>query len=156
MEPTIATTVTAVKAIKTIGEGLLAAHISSRVKEDVGNILERVSAIQSALYQASAEMLSLQDENEKLKKAAVDAEAWEKRLTQYKLVETIGGAHVYECECENAPKHYVCPSCIEQKSIQILQKGGTTKGSYSCPSCKTNYPVNPPKAVTPQPMKGMY
>lgn len=154
MESTIATTVTAVKAIKTIGEGLLAAHISSRVKKDVGDILESVSAIQSALYQASAEMLSLQDENEKLKKAAVDAEAWEKRLTQYKLVETIGGAHVYECE--NAPKHYVCPSCIEQKSIQILQKGETTKGSYSCPSCKTNYPVKPPKAVTPQPIHGMY
>ena len=58
---------------------------------------------------------------------------------QYELTTLDSGAAVYACT--GFPKHYVCPYCLEQMLLQVLQYRRVGAGSFACPGCQTSFPV---------------
>lgn len=87
------------------------------------------------------EIFELKEENRLLRERLVENQNWDDKASQYKLTKTSGGAVVYESK--EPPLHFACPSCFEQKLVHILQDNRTYSGSYNCPKCKANYPINP-------------
>lgn len=110
--------------------------------DSIGKINEAVKKVgeaQDALFQLREELFRLQEENNSLKNTISDFSLWEDKIAQYDLVKTVGEAIVYKYKAE--PEHYICPSCISKKSIQILQDTKTMSGSFSCTGCGGSYPI---------------
>ena len=90
--------------------------------ESIGRINEAVRQVgdaQDTLFQLREELFKLQEENRRLKDTISENEEWMLKKSNYELTETDGGAVVYK-SLEGTP-HFVCPSCLERKQIQILQ-----------------------------------
>ena len=118
--------------------------------ESIGKINEAVKKVgdaQDALFQLREELFRLQEENNSLKSTIGEFNSWEDKLAEYELVKTVGEAVVYKFKTE--PEHYICPSCVSKKSIQILQDNKTRGGTYRCISCDGNYPINKEEEFEP-------
>lgn len=109
--------------------------------------LEKLGTAQDALFQMRDEMFALQAENQKLKDEVEQSKMWGEKLTQYELVQTAGGAVVHRFKGE--PLHYLCPSCLNKKQIEILQDNRTMSGKFRCTSCTAEYPINPRENLPP-------
>jgi predicted RNA-binding Zn-ribbon protein involved in translation (DUF1610 family) len=103
--------------------------------------LERLGTAQDALFQMRDEMFTLQADNQQLRNEVEQSKKWDERLTQYELVQTTGGAVVHRFKGE--PMHYLCPSCLNKRQIEILQDNRTMSGKFRCTSCTAEYPINP-------------
>jgi len=103
--------------------------------------LEKLGTAQDALFQMRDEMFALQADNQQLKAEVEQNKKWDEKLTQYELVRTAGGAVVYRFQGE--PMHYLCPSCINKRQLEILQDNRNMSGKFRCTSCSAEYPVNP-------------
>jgi predicted RNA-binding Zn-ribbon protein involved in translation (DUF1610 family) len=130
-----------------IGKGLLQSFVEHKAEElseeKIRQVLEKLGIAQDTLFSVREALFELQSENEALKKQISESEAWAERLSSYSLVQTAGGAVVYESKGD--PHYYICPSCVEKKSIQILQDNRTRSGKYRCVSCGAEFPINPHK-----------
>jgi hypothetical protein len=118
--------------------------------DSIGKINEAVKKVgdaQDALFQLREELFRLQEENNVLKNTIGEFNSWEDKLTEYELVKTIGEAIVYKFKAE--PEHYICPSCVSKKSIQILQDNKSMGGTFSCTSCKGSYPIKQEEEFEP-------
>jgi transcription elongation factor Elf1 len=71
----------------------------------------------------------------------------DKKLSDYELIKTLGSALVYRFKLE--PEHFICPYCVSQKSIQILQNNNSLNGKYRCVSCEGEYFIEPRKKLKP-------
>ena len=60
---------------------------------------------------------------------------------QYELTTLDSGAAVYAFT--GFPPHYVCPYCLEQMLLQVLHYRRVGVGYFTCPGCKTSFPVQP-------------
>jgi predicted RNA-binding Zn-ribbon protein involved in translation (DUF1610 family) len=116
--------------------------------------MSKLGEAQDTLFSMREELFSLQTENETLKKAASETETWESKFSQYELHKTAGGAVVYLFNAE--PQHYACPSCIENKSIHILQDNRTMSGKFRCVSCEAEYPIKQKERMPQQTIRGSY
>jgi len=91
------------------------------------------------------ELLRLQRENAEMRQKLQAKEEWNNRKKQYNIVNTEGGAVVYQST--NSPQHYACPRCYEKESIQILQDQDDMAGAFQCPGCKTHFKIKPRKIL---------
>jgi hypothetical protein len=58
---------------------------------------------------------------------------------QYERTQLDSGAAVYAAL--SVPKHYVCPYCLEQMLLRVLQYRRVGAGSFAGPGCQTSLPV---------------
>jgi regulator of replication initiation timing len=144
----IASAYMAAKFIQDSLKAILDKKVESAAKEKIREILEKVGPIQDTLFELREELFRLQTENTQLKEELKENEDWKRKLTEYQLTETPGGAVVYQFKGE--PKHYICPSCLNKKEVHILQDTRTMGGGFSCPGCsklfrikQTRYPDDP-------------
>lgn len=90
-----------------IGKSLLQTAFEKKVEElseeKIRQILEKLGAAQDTLFIVRETLFELQTENDALKKQIAESEAREERMSSYKLVQTSGGAVVYESQ--NDPHH---------------------------------------------------
>jgi hypothetical protein len=139
----IATITAAYEGLK-IGKTLLKSVYDSKVeadsKEKIDQVMSQLGDAQDTLFAMREELFRLQTENEEFRRKQSDEQKWDDKVSQYKLVKTAGGAVVYQFTGE--PEHYACPSCIEKKSLQIIQDNRTMSGKYRCVACESEFPVN--------------
>jgi len=140
---TISTVWTSFKMAKDAGKALLNLKIDTEVRLKVFEMLERFGETQDCLFQLREVLEKLQSENRELREQLAATADWNSRLEKYSLVKTRGGAIVYESQL--GPKHYACPSCIENRSIHPLQDTHTYEGKFICPKCDTKFPIRPPR-----------
>ncbi len=126
------------KASKSLLNSLYKMKIDEEVKEQIGEIKEKLGTTQDSLFEIREELFKLQNENNELKHELKHKEDWSNTLNKYALIRTEGDAVVYKSNFE--PSHYVCPSCISKKEIEILQDLRTLKGHFQCSSCKSLFP----------------
>jgi hypothetical protein len=108
---------------------------------------ERITDLREAVQDAKDEVLALREENRELRGKMAEQEAWDARASKYTLVTTAGGAHVYRTG--GPPEHYACPKCFEDRKIHILQDKRLLSGTFVCPSCSSEFPVNPRTSLPP-------
>ena len=101
------------------------------------------------MFQLREELFRLQDENKNLKQRINEQDEWNKRIENYELTKTAGGAIVYKSK--EGTEHYICPSCKEKREIHILQDNRTQSGKFRCVNCNAEFPINPRNQMaTPQ------
>ncbi len=132
---------TGLKFIKDSLEVMLGYKVDIESQNRINAALKEVGTIQDTLFHIREEMFRLQTENEQLRQELKVKEGWDKQKSQYQLEKTVGGAVVYAFT--ESPKYYVCPSCFDKQSIQILQDERDGLGNFQCPGCKTRYPIDP-------------
>jgi predicted RNA-binding Zn-ribbon protein involved in translation (DUF1610 family) len=135
------------KVGKEILTGLLEAKIEVESRVKVTEALAKLGVVQDTLFELREELFRLQTNNEELRKQIAQFESWEKQLEKYTLTKTAGGAVVYRFTGE--PEHFICPSCVAQRNLQILQDNRTMSGKYRCPGCKNEFPINPQRNPPP-------
>lgn len=128
---------------------LLNAKIEPGVKEKASDVLAKLGQAQDTLFELREQLFALQADNDALRKQVAEREAWDSTVAKYELSKTSGGAVVYAYKGE--PEHYACPSCIQERRIQILQDRRAMTGLFECPACKARFPVNPPSQLPPIP-----
>jgi predicted RNA-binding Zn-ribbon protein involved in translation (DUF1610 family) len=132
---------TGLKVAKDIFTGLNDLKVEAATIEKINEAVKKVADAQDTLFDMREELFRLQSENADLSKTIAEANDWESKLSNYALVKTSGGAVVYKFDGE--PEHYICPSCVSKKSIEILQDNRTYSGKYRCVACKAEYPIDP-------------
>lgn len=146
----ISTTYEGIKTCKALFQGILDKKIDDEVGKRAEEIISKLGNAQDTLFSMRDTLFKLQEENKKLCEQIEQSNKWETRRGEYTLVETDGGAIVYQYQGD--PKHYACPSCIENnKAIQILQDNRTGSGKYRCVSCSAEYPIKPRERQTTTP-----
>jgi ssDNA-binding Zn-finger/Zn-ribbon topoisomerase 1 len=140
---TIGAVWTSFRAAKDAGKALLELKIDTEVRLKVSEMLDRFGEIQDKLFKLREDLDTLQAENHELREQLTSMNDWKSRLEKYSLVNTGGGAVVYQSTFE--PMHYACPSCIENKNIHILQDTNTYGGSFVCPKCDKHFPIRKPR-----------
>lgn len=111
----------------------------------VNDALAKLGEVQDKLFELREENTALQSENARLSGQLANSKAWEARRAQYTLVETAGGAHVFQSD--GPPLHYACPACMERGEVHPLQNRKVVSGAWICPGCDKQYPVS---AATPR------
>lgn len=129
------------KAIKDVISAINDLQVSNEVLVQINKAHSNVHEVQNALFELREQLFNLQEENQSLKLKLKENEQWEERLSSYEMVETEGAAVVYQSKSD--PKHYICPNCIEDNKIKILQDQKSAAGYFKCPepSCNATYPV---------------
>lgn len=124
-------------------QGLFTSYVGNRAKalaeHELRETLESVGKMQTALYEMRSELLRLQGINAGLEKSLEEIDEWKQRFSNYQIVKTDGGAHVYAFDGE--PVHYICTACVEKKQIQILQDSRVVTGTFHCPGCNATFPI---------------
>jgi len=130
----------------TIGaiQAVLTMKIDNEVRTKINAALQTLGDAQDKLFEQRNELFKLQEENMQLKKTISEHDGWQQRLSRYKIVNTAGGAIVFQST--DGVTHYACPRCVEGSEIQILQDRRVAGGIYDCPKCKATYPVKPREA----------
>lgn len=123
-------------------KGLKELGLSAKHSESVDAAMDQLREAQDRVNDVHAELIDLREENHNLRRTIADHDNWQERLDLYQLVQTAGGAQIYQ-RGEPPDHHYACPACIENQQIQILQDTRTMGGQFQCPSCQTRYPINP-------------
>ena len=131
---------------KDILKSLYETKVTADAKEQIDEVMSKLGEAQDILFSMREELFRLQSENDELKKKISEAESWENKLSNYELTKTDGGAVVYKYTDE--PEHYICTSCVSNKSIQILQDNRTMSGKFRCVACKAEFPVNPSRRAS--------
>ncbi|MCK5855604.1 MAG: hypothetical protein KAG56_10310 [Sulfurovaceae bacterium] len=134
------------KTGKSILQSLYETKIEADAKEKIEVVMSKLGEAQDSLFTMREELFRLQSDNDTLKNKIGEIDSWENKFSQYELVETLGGAVVYRFL--NTPKHFICPSCISRKKIEILQNNRTPSGKFRCIGCKSEYPINPRQEVS--------
>ncbi len=129
----------AVSEIKTAIKGNIAHEAEAAVIES----LEKITAARDVLADIRDEISSLQDKIRNLEQSLAQRQLWNLRLENYTLAQTPGGAVVLEYQ--GTPKHYACPSCVNNQKLEILQDNRTSSGLFRCVACEAKYPINPSK-----------
>ena len=128
-----------------VGREVLTTFMEGKTQVDSqGRVLDalvKLASAQDTIYEMRDELFRLQSENQDLRRMAGDYEQWTQRLSGYSLQSTSGGAIVYVSHSE--PRHFVCPTCVNKREIQILQDNRTFTGKFRCTGCQNEYPINP-------------
>ncbi|MEQ9562884.1 MAG: hypothetical protein RLN69_10210, partial [Woeseiaceae bacterium] len=120
--------------------GLRDRGLSREHQQQVNDAMDLMSDAQDRLQALQAELIETRERNHQLQRQIDDEITWQKRRALYFMVATPGGAHVFR---EGADGNlYVCPACIENRQIMLLQNLGLVSGDWHCPGCKQNYPID--------------
>jgi predicted RNA-binding Zn-ribbon protein involved in translation (DUF1610 family) len=132
---------TGLKAAKDMLQALATAKIDVASLGKINDALAKLGQAQDAMFEMREELFAIQQSNQDLARKLSENEEWQGKLANYALVTTAGGATVFASAGD--PSHFVCPSCINKREIQILQTTRNSSGRFVCPGCKEQYPVNP-------------
>jgi hypothetical protein len=121
--------------------------VDNKVRGPINDALTKLGAIQDTLYTLREENLTLQAENDRLKREAAARDEWSARFGQYDLISTNGGAIVYSFKGQ--PQHFACPRCVNDRRIEILQDKQTASGLFKCPGCQTDFMARLPERMPP-------
>jgi hypothetical protein len=124
---------------------LLQAKIEIESQAKVMAVLERLGTAQDAMFEMRDELFTLQADNVRLKQELENNNAWNQRFASYELVRTAGGAVVHKFKGQ--PEHFACPSCANNRKLEILQDNRTMSGKFRCTACKAEYPIEPRQEV---------
>ena len=131
----------AIKAAVSGLKGLKDLGLSAKHAEAVDAAMDVMREAEDRLNAVHGELLELREENNSLRRTIADHDNWQEKLDQHELVQTVGGAQVFQNG--DPPNHYyACPACVENQQIQILQNMRVISGRWQCPSCNFNYPVD--------------
>jgi ribosomal protein L37AE/L43A len=145
---------TGLKFAKDVLQGVLAAKVAVDTHTQVSAALEKLGEAQDTLFLMREELFRFQHDNEELRRQLLARDDWNTQLIKYRLATTAGGATVYEHT--GAPQHYACPSCMNDRKIQILQDRRVMDGIWDCPGCKAMYPIDPMKAAAARTARSPY
>ena len=121
--------------------GLADLKIEAESLSKINDAVKKVGEAQDTLFTLREELFRLQEEKNRLKQALSQQDEWNKRVTNYELVETAGEAVVLKSK--SGTPHFACPSCVEKKEIHILQDRKVWAGTFDCPGCGKSFPVKP-------------
>ncbi len=140
--------------IRTLRQG----QLSDQHKQAVEEVSDLLTDAQDRLSDLQTESIELREKNSELKRQLTEADAWTKMFSEYHLTTTDGGAVVYQKSWNERQDrtiivgksggdpdhkhHYVCPSCVSKRELQILQDERNSKGTFKCPSCGAVFPIN--------------
>lgn len=127
------------KAGKELLNSVYEMKIDSVAKEKINEVKEKLGNTQDKLFGIREELYKLQSENNQLREEIKNNNNWNDKINNYKLVKTPGNAVIFKSK--QKPIHYICPSCISQKEIQILQDIGNISGKFQCSKCKYLFPI---------------
>ena len=136
---TIGSAYSAVKAVKETMSMVLKAKVDAEAKEKITEVMDKLGGVQDTLFDLREELGRLQAENSEMKARLQEKEDWAKKIGEYELQETEGGAVVYASKSN--PQHFICPSCINKKEIHILQDCHVMAGIYECSGCGKTFDV---------------
>jgi len=142
---TIATVSSSLKLAKDGLQLIFNAKVSAEAKDQIRAVRDNLGVVQDKLFDLREELASLQQERDDLKRKLASFEGWQSKAAAYSLVHTEGGAVVYASG--TTPQHFVCPSCFDRESLQILQDTRTISGNFECPGCGKTFPVKPRKPM---------
>ena len=151
---TISAAYEALKISKEIFSSILDAKIDAGIKQKINSAMSQLGSAQDTLFSLREELFRLQSSNDELRKQLSSLESWQNVAGQYDLTKTSGGAVVYKYKAE--PAHYACPSCYNQKQIQILQDNRTISGKYSCKGCNAEFPIDPKEHYSKPTVRNIY
>ncbi|HHQ4901547.1 TPA: hypothetical protein ACSP3M_002820 [Aeromonas veronii] len=125
---------TAIKSIKDIGRLVLDAKIDSEVSEKIQASIERLGDVQDTLFYIREELLSQQEEKERLKKELAAA------LAELEMIKSV----IYR-----APSYWIvkegqdddgpfCQPCFDDEHKLIRLQGGDND-FWSCRKCKNKF-----------------
>jgi hypothetical protein len=118
----------------------LNAKVDEQTRVKIHAAMDHITKLQDGLFQTQQQLLTLQQENEALRNQLAAAHSWQARGANYRLVQAVGGAMVYEYQ--GVPHHFACPKCFEDERISILQHpGGRYSGRWPCMACAQYYNV---------------
>lgn len=117
--------------------------VDINAKTQIFHAQEKVGEAQDQLRELREEAFQLQQENHDLRRQLNEANDWDAVRKKYLLVQTTGGATVYQFS--DQPTHYACPSCFNTKQLHFLQPDRKFSGTWTCKNknCGAEYPVDP-------------
>jgi hypothetical protein len=130
---------TGLKAAKDMLQAVATAKIDVASLGKINDALVKLGQAQDALFEMREELFGLQQARQELIRQLAEKEDWQKTMANYTLVTTPGGATVFSTAGD--PPHFICPSCVNKRELQILQDTRTVSGSFCCPSCKVMFPI---------------
>jgi predicted RNA-binding Zn-ribbon protein involved in translation (DUF1610 family) len=127
-------------------DGLVDKKAGQKASQAITEAMDKLGQAQDVMFQLREALATYQEENISLRESIRSMEDWEKRISTYELQSTPGGAVVYRSS--QGVEHFACPSCTENREIQILQDRRVYSGEYQCPKCQACYTIKsspPPK-----------
>jgi hypothetical protein len=137
---TLTSAYTALQFIRDSMTLAVGAKVDEQTRAKIHAAMDHITTLQDGLFHTQQQLLSLQQENDSLKRELFSAAAWDSRANQYTLVSTPGRAMVYQFSGQ--PAHYACPNCYETKRISVLQDRGVMSGAWDCPACSKSFRVS--------------
>ena len=139
--------ITAIGAVRDLLKVGIDAKVDAKAAEKVIEAMGKLGDATDALYSVREELFRLQAENVELSRQLTEDKEWKDKLSRYELTKTVGGAVVYKSISE--PEHYICPNCVNQKRLEILQDERSFSGTYRCTStlCRAEFPVMPSQSM---------
>ena len=137
----ITATVTGLKTVGDIVNGLLGAKTSAAINAAVVELNSHLLTVQREAMAANAEQFAMVEEIRTLKEEIATMKAWGSEKERYKLT-TIGdtGIGTYalqEAMSNSEPPHYLCTHCYEdgRKSILSPRKRKNSRIMFVCGKC---------------------
>jgi hypothetical protein len=121
----IASALSAINALKTIGEGIVAARDQLAFQEKLIAVHSALNAAQSTIIEVNEARASLSKKVDELEEKIAQMSAWAAEKQRYELVNLAEGVFAYRLKADAAngePVHEICPQCYEQRRKSILQK----------------------------------
>lgn len=130
-------------------------ELAEKHKQELSDLDDTVTELGDRLFAQQSEMLALLTEIGSLRAKVSETDAWNRRLAQYRTIETGGGSFVLQ-SIDADPEHFACPTCAESKrEIHALHRVGA--GHHTCGACRARFTTsapNPPKFHTRPPGGG--
>lgn len=117
------------------------AKVDAEAKTKIMEAQAKLGDVQDTLFGLREQLFNLQEERNQLRAQLASAASWSKKLDEYEMTKTAGGAVVLQSKAE--PKHYVCPSCINKQELHPLQDNRTLSGKHRCTGCGAEFPIDP-------------
>lgn len=136
----ITSTITGLKTVGDLINGILNAKTSDAVNAAVREINTHLFSVQQEMLTAQSEQFAMVEEIRNLKEKIANLEAWDTEKKRYQLEDLWGiGVVAYalkESMSNGEPPHYLCTNCYNDgvKSILNPQKGKNNRLVLVCPT----------------------
>lgn len=146
----IASITATISGLKTIGDivnGLLDAKSNIAVNSAVGELQNHLLSVQREALAANAEQFAMIEEIRALEEEITRIQAWDSQKQRYKLTPLWANASVVyalkESMASGEPPHLICTKCYEDGRKSILNPFTLANHHivFSCPICKSQIPT---------------